>query len=264
MKKIMLLAVCLAVGAVTAAAQKIPLYSEKFDERTDKLIAKEWRSAEGHLRQEQPRADGTSLITIYRADSMKFYTLAENTKTVAEMPLSQQQTPGEMAGLVRDASSARELTGRETVEGYDCAIYRVNKYRTLANGQREDSYHTEWYYEPLDLVIRHVESFNAMNLIQRNIVQGPQPASLFVIPSDYKWFDAGSAMEQMRGQIEALKSVTQGKAPAGATDQQQRQVEQNRQDMQDLKKKQDAIDNDPNLTEQQKIIELLKLVGGGK
>jgi hypothetical protein len=260
----LLLAACLAIGAVTAQAQKIPLYSETFDERTDNLVAKEWRSAEGHLRQEQPKDDGSTLVTIYRADSMKFYTLSANTKIVAELPLSQRQTPGEMVGLVTDASSTKELTGRQTIEGYDCAGYRVKKYRTLASGETEESYHTEWYYEPLDLVIRYVESFNAINNITRNIRQGPQPANLFVIPADYKRFDTASAMEQMRGQIEAMKNLTQGKPVGGTAEQQQQQQDaMNRFDEIEQQSKQLDEDN-KGKSEQEQIIEALKLMGGGK
>ncbi len=237
MKRIILLAVCLAVGAITAQAQKIPLYSEVFDERTDKLSSKEWRSAEGHLRQEIPQADGTTSVTIYRADSLKFYTLAERTKTVAEIPFSQLKTPGQALGVVKDASSARELTGREVVEGYDCAVYKVTKSTTNASGQTTSTYHTEWYYEPLDLVIRYVESLNALNRITRNVVQGPQSAHLFTIPRDYKWMDAGAAMNEAKGTLDALQQLMGGKAPAGSSPEQQ----QNVQDA--LKKMQEAFGN---------------------
>ncbi|MDR1222600.1 MAG: DUF4412 domain-containing protein [Tannerella sp.] len=249
MKRILLLAVCLvAMATAQAQAQKIPLYSEVFDEHTNKLSSREWRSAEGHLRQETPRNDGTFKVTVYRADSLKFYEIVERTKIVAELPLSKQLTPGQMVEVVKDAGSTRELTGRETIEGYDCAVYRITKHRTLANGQSESSYHTEWYYEPLDLVICYVESLNVMNLITRNIVQGAQPAHLFEIPRDYKWFDTSAAMEQMRDQFDAMKNA----------------AEMLKQGQQEQNRKLDEIKNDPNKTEQQKIIEALKMMGSEK
>lgn len=222
MKRLLLIAVCLASVVATAQVQKIPYYAEVYNEKTDKLAYKEWRSAEGHLRQEQPRNDGTSLITIYRADSLKFYTIAEKTKTVAELPFS-KLTPGEMLGVVKDAGSTREFLRRETVEGYDCAVYKIIKHRALANGQSEESYHTEWYYEPLDLVIRYVESLNAMNNITRNIRQGAQPAHLFELPTDYKNFDMGAAIQQMRGQVDGAKKTQE--QPQSIQQQQERFME---------------------------------------
>lgn len=242
MKRILFLAACLIATAITAQAQKIPLYSEVFDEHTQKLESREWRSAEGHLRRESP--DGS--VTIYRADSAKIYTIDEKAKTVRELPFSTFSTLGQGTGLVRDASSTRELTGRETVEGYDCAVYRVTKSSTLASGATESTWHTEWYHEPLDLVIRYVESLNAVNHIKRNIRQGAQPAILFAIPRDYKRADTGAAMQQMGSQMDALKNATQMLK--------QGQQEQNRQ----------LEENTKGKSEQEAIIEALKMMGGDK
>jgi hypothetical protein len=229
MQRLLLIAVCLTAMA-TAQAQKIPLYNEVYDEHTEKLVSKEWRSAEGHLRQESPRADGTWNVAIYRADSLKFYTVAEKTKTVAELPMSQLHTS--MFG-VENAGSSKEFLRREVVEGYDCAVYKITKYTTRTGGQTESTYHTEWYYEPLDLVIRYVESFNAMNLVHRNIRRGAQPAHLFEIPKDYKWFDTNAALNQMNSQMDILKSIGQGKAPAGSSPEKQQQVQDALKQIQD-------------------------------
>ena len=69
MKRIVLIAVCLATAA-TAWAQPRPHYADMYE--GNKQIGKQWASG-GNARLERLRDDGTSTVMIYRADSAKIF-----------------------------------------------------------------------------------------------------------------------------------------------------------------------------------------------
>jgi outer membrane lipoprotein-sorting protein len=232
MKRLLLLAVCLAVGAATAQAQPVPLSLESYDEKTDKLTGREWYSAEGHSRMETP--DG--FVTVYRADSMKFFLLDPKARTIMEIPRSQLK-PGQIAGIkAYDVTGeVREFIGIENVEGYECRHYRTKTTNVNAHGIEGEFVNDEWIYEPLKLAIRQSNGNGAVITISRNIRQGPQPASLFVIPRDYKRVDASAARSEVERANEMLKMLG-GQGTGGAA-----QTEQQRKMQEAMQRVQDAL-----------------------
>jgi hypothetical protein len=119
------LAACLAIGAATAAAQHIPMYSEVYNEKTGALEYKAWESADGYSWQKT--VDGS--IQLFRRDSMKFYLLDAANKTARTIPFSAMSAPNTLAGRVVQTgrSEKRELVEAGVdVEGYPCDYYVIN------------------------------------------------------------------------------------------------------------------------------------------
>lgn len=198
------------------------------------------------------RADEIPYVTIVRQDSMKSFSLDRKTKTYSTITLPMRRgddvfVNGNSAKAVAerlgatDKSLKKEFLGTEIIEGYECSHYR---YTT------SDRYSEYWIYEPLKLAVQRMEGNEIF--ILRNIRQGPQPESLFEIPKDYKRASGDL------GELQNVLDMMQGTGTAGEAMKQQQQKQQEQQ------KKSDAIKNDPNKSEQQKIMELLNQMGGDK
>lgn len=176
MKRILLLAVGLAVGAATATAQNVAMYSEVYKEKTGALEYKQWVSAGGNTRQETP--DGK--VTIMRIDSMKMYNLDPAAKTAQVLPLSQELASPEMRGR----RTQRELIKENvSVEGYATNHYKVWDARPENDAGVNER--QEWIHAPFNTWIRILWDPLLGPSVRRNIRTGAQPASLFEIPRDY-------------------------------------------------------------------------------
>ncbi len=180
MKRILLLAVCLAIGVATAQAQPRPHYADMYE--GNKQIGKQWASG-GNARLERLRDDGTSTVMIYRADSAKIYTLRADRKIYMVLPMAQSTDMNALIGAKGNEVS-RQFEGMEVVDGKECSRYTVTTTTTHADGSTETVSRSEWWWEPLNTFIKQQYGHRpAWEL--RSIVQGAQPASLFEIPRDY-------------------------------------------------------------------------------
>jgi hypothetical protein len=150
----------------------------------------------------------------------------------------------------------RKFEGMEVVDGKECSRYTVTNTSVRTDGSTETVSRSEWWWEPLNTFIKQqYGSRPAWEL--RNIVQGAQAASLFEIPRDYTAMNipGGGLMEmfeQSTGRSQSEMKQAVGDADAEA-----------KSEMDKL----NAIKNDPNKTEQQKMQEMLKMAGsalGGK
>ncbi len=176
MKRMILLAVGLAIGAATATAQNVAMYSEVYKEKTGALEYKQWVSAGGSIRQETP--DGK--VTIMRIDSMKMYNLDPAAKTAQVLPLSQENAAKHMAGRQRELQLIKDGVD---VEGYATSHYKVSDVHPGQNdGVNERQ---EWIHAPFNTWIRILWDPLLGPSVRRNIRPGAQPASLFEIPRDY-------------------------------------------------------------------------------
>ncbi len=212
MKRLLLLAVGLAVGAATAQAQTgriiaTPHYAESYEEETGKLKSKEWVSGQ-NLRQELTRDDGTSQVVIYRADSAKVYMLNAERKTYIAVSM-QQATEGKLWGIetmeTANRSTTREFVRNETIDGWECTLWSVTGKSVSRGGDEEGWTREEWRHEPTKIVIRGTDPNRGRGyLIRRNIVVGAQPESMFVIPRDYAAMNVpmGGLMEMITGRTE--------------------------------------------------------------
>lgn len=202
MKKLMLLAVGLAMAA-TARAQVVAHYAEVYEDRPNgPLKYKMWVAADGNMRQELSE-NGT--IQIFRRDSMMLYRLDPAKKTAMVIPFSQVEDPNKLFGAEIQKSNRNtksEMLGVENVEGYETEHWRYEYETVLANGGKQIAVNHAWIYKPLNTWIRDAwdEFARTDRQVKRNIVQGPQPASLFEIPRDYKRTSLpGGLMERLGG-----------------------------------------------------------------
>jgi hypothetical protein len=252
MKRILFIAAILLM-AVTAQAQVVPHYAETYEEETGKLAFKLWASSRRNFRQEMPHDDGTTMTVIFRVDSAKFYLLSAEKKTYMSFSRSQAGA-GKLWGIEAMETASRsyekKFLGRETIEGYDCAHNRITQTSTSKTGVKEGVITEEWFYEPYKLAIRNTDIARGHGYwIKRNIRVGEPAASLFEIPRDYQGMavPAGGLLEMMTGKTESDLKPAWDDANSKAKSK---------------VNKVDEIKNDPNKTEQQKIIEMLNQMGG--
>lgn len=250
MKRILLIAVCLAAMAITVQAQPNPHYADMYE--SGKQIGKQWFS-DGNARLERLKDDGTSTIMIYRADSAKIYTIIPERKVYMILPMAQATNMNALIGakVEEGRNITRELVGMEEVDGKMCAHYSITATTILVNGMTETVTYSQWWWEPLNTFIREKYGFSpAWEL--RNIVQRVQPAHLFEIPKDYTAMviPAGGFMDMLTG--------SSGKSEAELK---QAHDEANSKAKSETDKL-NEIKNDQNQTEQQKIQNALKMLEG--
>ena len=253
---------CLIVSAVTVQAQsKLTVsYSGTQYWSNGKLYAREWVSAaDGNIRLRSERPDeqsGETSIAIFRQDSAKFYMLKPATKTAMVIPMSQiQGGMNSMLGLDVEVSrtSKTELLGRDIIEGYDCGHYLSTSTSTLTTGTEDSGCYEYWLYEPLGVTMQHKEGCGYMSPITlKNFQQGAQPDHLFEIPGDY------SVMELPVGGL--LEMITGNSREQNQRDADNLKNEVNRQ-TEDLQKQFEQL-NDPNKTDQEKMMDALKMLEG--
>jgi hypothetical protein len=160
-----------------------------------------------------------------------------------------------MLGLDVEVSrtSKTELLGRETIEGYDCGHYLSTSTSTLTTGTEDSGCYEYWEHEPLGVTMQHKEGCGYMSPITlKNFQQGPQPDHLFEIPRDY------SVMELPLGGL--MELIT-----GNSREQNQRDADNVKKELntksQDLQKQLEQL-NDPNKSDQEKMIDALKMLEG--
>ncbi len=261
MKRILLLAVCLASVAATAQAQVPAHYGEIYEKETGKPRGKEWFSSDGNGRMEYPNDNGTTSIAIVRRDSMAAYILNPANKTYMRLDLAAITDGlggGKLSGIksfeTESSNVERTFRGKEVVEGVECDHNFVQRTDALKGGGSQSANWDEWI-NPADKIWRQRSDDirPGSYLVKRNIRVGAQPASLFEVPRDYK----GSGLPG-GGLLEMLGGGSQDKG--NATDDLGKKVEA----FQDMRNRMNESQNDGNKTDQQKMIDALKMLGGGK
>ncbi len=252
------IAVYFALGAATAQAQSFkigvpPHYGENYEEETGKLQHKHWISEE-NFRQEMVRDDGSApTVVIYRADSAKVFLLNADKKTYIAFSM-QQALEGKLAGIesleTAGGGVTRKFVRHEGVDGWDCTLWSVTRKSVTKGGSESSVTVEEWRHEPTKLVIRSTDLSRSYGYtLHRNIVIGPQPESMFVIPRDYTAMNVpmGGMLEMFTG-----KTETQIRE-SDAAKQAQSQMEQ-------LKE----IGNDASKSNEQKAVDIFKMLEGLK
>jgi hypothetical protein len=157
---------------------------------------------------------------IIRMDSAKMFTLYPETKTYTYWDLSAVMKDGNVAslinsnggnGIMKDHQQEKEFLGMEVIEGYECKHYRYKLTTTLSNGATSVGYREGWFYEPLKIEMQWEDGGEVF--VIRNLKQGPQPASLFEIPKDYKNATktlSGNPLEEIEKMQEMLKEGMKG------------------------------------------------------
>ncbi len=268
MKRLLLLAVGLAIGAATAQAQGfVAMYSEVYHEATGVLESRQWNDARGNTRLETPNGD----VTITLIDSMVSYFLRPAEKTAMAVRIMDIADPNKMIGRVVQTGQTekREVVRQGVdVEGYLCDQIAVTIKTTNADGTTGGTVENMWWNAELNTWIRY--GTGSLNWdIRRNIQPGPQPAHLFEIPRDYtvSRLPSGGLMQMMTGQQQTeqqkqqtmsqedmLKMMLGGEAGAAMQGVVNQQAADN--------KKIDETKNDASRSTEQKAADILNILGG--
>jgi hypothetical protein len=259
MKRILFITLSLLAVALTAGAQaqsKVS-YSGTHYRSNGKLYSKDWVSVDGgNLRARNESVDeqtGSTRIFIYRQDSAKFYVLNPENKKAMVLPMSQIKGGiNSLVGLDVEKSRTKklELLGTDIIEGYECKHYLSTSTSTLKNGAEDTGCFEYWLYEPLGVQMQHKEDCGFTPVITlKNFQQGAQPDALFEIPKGYSVMElpAGGLLEMMTGKTEGDIKPAYDKA---------------NQDAKSEVDKVNAISNDPNKTQEQKMQDMSKMLEG--
>lgn len=240
MKKLILL--LMAFAALNGAAWGQSYYAERYKQNSGKLLSKLWM-ANDKSRMETKSESGLPMITIYRKDSANVYCIFPEKKMYMVMPKSQLHING-VTGMEIEArrNVTKEFMKNETVEGYPCKKYKVTFVSVLKDGSEETYVKYDWVYEPLKAIIMTTGGYDEPEVL-RNIKEGPQPAHLFKIPEDYKQMPVAGQLGKM------LKSSLSTPKADGV-----------KKDIKDTEKAMKDIKDNPNKSQNEKTMDMLKLL----
>jgi hypothetical protein len=227
---------CLATTMAVSTAQAQSYYAEEW--QNNKMIGKIWVSQEsktdyksrgltwGGLGFEYSKRD--TALTITRMDSAKIFSLNPKTKTYTvfiDLSVALKGSKVSVADIInaqvganalKNSNQTKELLGTDVIEGYECKHYRYTTASTLSTGQTETSTYENWIYEPLGVEMQRKDAGQYDHAVTlKNFKQGPQPASLFEIPKDYKNATksvSGNPLEDLSKMQEMLKESNKGNA----------------------------------------------------
>jgi len=261
MKRLSFITLCfLSVAATTLAqnpVQTVSYSGTEYYKYSKKEYAKIWNQADpGNLKTRSERKDeqtGELSIMIFRQDSAKMYVLKPEKKTWMAISMSQLNM-NDLVGLnvEVDRSAERKFIGLEDVNGYECHHYQHISTSTLTTGTQETGCTHSWVYEPLNVQMQYSNCGYDEPIYLGNFQQGTQPAHLFEIPTDYTGMSlpTGGLMEMITGKPREQNQQDVDAAKKSLQD-----------GFQDIENQMKSID-DPNKSEQEKLIDALKMLEG--
>jgi hypothetical protein len=129
----------------------------------------------GKVRTEM-NASGMQMVSIVRPDLKKVFTVMESQKMVMEMPFDPAAYKGPV-GASTAPQGKFDLVGPDTVEGTTCTKYKM----TGSDGK------IFFYWVAADKTpAKMMAEDNSVTILWKNYKVGPQEASLFVPPADYR------------------------------------------------------------------------------
>ncbi len=117
--------------------------------------------------------------TIVRGDKQVTWLVMPDQKSYMEMKADQSQQPKAEEKVRGEVS--RKLIGAETVDGHPAQKYEVTY---TDAGKTEKMY--QWMATDIKFPVKMAAVDGSWTLEYKNIKMGPQAASLFEVPSDYK------------------------------------------------------------------------------
>jgi len=138
------------------------------------------------VRIEAQDARGQASITILRPDQKAVWVLTPASKTYMDMG-GLGKASMDMAKSAEGAKVDRQSLGSEQVGAYHCDKYRV---QATLEGKVYTS--LEWDAKELDgFPVKRGDEKGGWSQEYQNVKLGPQDASLFEVPADYKKIDLG-------------------------------------------------------------------------
>lgn len=140
---------------------------------------------------------GQRISSLMKWDSEIAWSLIHSQRMYMEIPPEQSGWEPYQAKACHGYESGEKL-GDETVNGRTVEKWRCTSQTMVPEGEQASDA-TTWYDPELGMEIKSVgDNGNVFEF--RDIVVGPQDASLFEIPADYQKFDMNAMMQQMQQQ----------------------------------------------------------------
>jgi hypothetical protein len=126
---------------------------------------------------------GMQVISIIRPDQKKMYSVMVASKMVMVMPLNPEVMKQQAATSAAEAKF--ETVGPDTVDGVACTKYKMTG--------KDNKVFFWWVNASTKTPVKMTDEAGTFTLVWSNYKVGPQDASLFEPPADYKTMDMPSA-----------------------------------------------------------------------
>lgn len=220
MKKPILLIFCALCGITAAMAQK-PFYGEWRIKSSDKLEYKIWDNGKV-IRMEVPDKEGKMFVNLVFGSDSLCVLMPENKTYALFTGEAMRGKTRKLLGVELEEVSLsieKKFIKQETISGILCNHYEITQKDlsrdvnagTMHKGSQFDK---TWEAEGFRHYIQHEGADITMRILT-NIVVGPQPAHLFVIPKGYT---RGVSMDAMMDGMHNMMKEKIDKAQQGAKD----------------------------------------------
>jgi len=166
--------------------------------REGQAMTQKINSDNGKIRSEM-NMSGMEMISIVRPDLKKVYTVMVAQKMVMEIPYDPSKYP---VPTTTQGDAKFEVIGPDTVEGVACTKYKM----TAKDGKVAFF----WVDTSKKALVKMEAADGSVTAVWKNFVAGPQPASLFEPPADYKVMNMPS-MPHMPGAVPGAMPSNAGK-----------------------------------------------------
>jgi hypothetical protein len=122
-------------------------------------------------------ANGMNIIAIVLPAEQKVYSLLPDQKMIMEMPYDPAKYGKEMIGTA-GFDGKTELIGPDPANGIPCNKYKVTT--------RANKVYFLWVDPAKNQPVKVAAQDGSFSAVWKSYLPGPQPASLFVIPTDYQ------------------------------------------------------------------------------
>jgi len=126
----------------------------------------------------ETNATGNSVARLLRPDLQKFYFLVMKQKAVVELPYAPDEFRNEIL-VVAGAHGQFQEVGPDRMEGVNCI-----KYKGTAGADRKA--YLVWVDAATKAPVKIMAEDGTFSMVWRNYKSGPQAASLFEPPADFK------------------------------------------------------------------------------
>lgn len=120
-------------------------------------------------------ANGMQMISIIRPDLQKSYSVMVAQKMIMEMPYDPAKAKQMMS---TQPEGKTEVVGPDTVDGIACTKYKVTT--------PENKVVFMWTDAAKKIPVKMAAEDNTFTILWKNFKAGPQPASLFELPTGYQ------------------------------------------------------------------------------
>ncbi len=138
------------------------------------------------------RVESDNNIVISRMDKSVVWVLVPSQQIYMEQAFDPAQM--NVTSDKVDGETNRELVGTDNIDGYPVDEYKITY---NLNGMQNVMY--MWLSRSLNIPLKTQAADGSWMIEYKNVRKGPQPDSLFQIPSGYNKFDASNLGDVMKG-----------------------------------------------------------------